>query len=66
MESKKLSFALEGDLIAWTSYAASLDDSSVTAYINAAIRKDMEGADETVKAGFLAYQKAREAKEAGR
>ena len=66
---KRMNFALKAEYVAWASYAAGLNDASVTEYINDAIRRDMEGeqgigADKAVKDGYAAFLKARPIKPA--
>lgn len=57
---KKMNLSLDADLVPWVSFAAGLKDTSATAYINEAIRRDMEDASETTAAAFQAFLKARE------
>ena len=62
---KKMNVAIDADLLAWVSYAASVRNKSVTGYINDAIRRDMDGGDPlgtdaTVKEGFDVFMRARD------
>lgn len=59
--AKKMSFALDDDLVAWVGFARSLEDTSANAYINNAIRRDMEAADAKTMAAYKATLEAREA-----
>lgn len=63
--SKKFNVAINEDLIPWLNYAAGVRDTSVTGYINDAIRRDMEGAaplgaDEAVLDGYSAFTQMRD------
>lgn len=58
--AKKITMNLDADLVAWVSFAAGLKDMSQTAYINDAIRRDMEGADKAKAEAYKAFLKARE------
>lgn len=58
-ENKKMNIAIRGDLLPWVEYAAALNSTSVTAYINDAIERDMEGAEEAVKENYRGFLKAR-------
>ena len=60
MAAKKITLNLDADLVAWVSFAAGLKDMSQTAYINDAIRRDMENADADKAAAYQAFLKARE------
>ena len=57
---KKINLSLDGDLVAWVSFAAARRDTSVTAYINDAIRRDRDGSSEKVKKAFEVFVDARE------
>lgn len=57
---KKINLNLDADLIAWVSFAAGLKDLSQTAYINDAIRRDRDNANEPTQAAFKAFLAARE------
>ena len=59
--AKKMSFALDDDLVAWVGFARNLEDTSANAYINNAIRRDMEAADDKTMAAYKATLEAREA-----
>ena len=59
--AKKMSFALDDDLVAWVGFARNLEDTSANAYINNAIRRDMEAADAKTMAAYKATLEAREA-----
>lgn len=64
-DTKKMNVAVETDLMPWMSYAAGVIGTSVTGYINDAIRRDMEGADplgtdKTVTDGYGAFMAARD------
>jgi hypothetical protein len=58
-ETRKMNIAIDGDLVAWVSYAAGLDDTSMTAYINKAIRRDRDTATGDIADGYQAFLKAR-------
>lgn len=58
-DKKRMSMSLDADLDAWCDYAAGLAGQSVTAYINAAIRRDKEAASAAVLEGFKAFETAR-------
>ena len=57
---KKINLSLDADPVAWVSFAAGLRDTSQTAYINDAIRRDRDGANEDTAKAFQAFLKARE------
>lgn len=57
---KKLNLALDADLVAWVSFAAGLKDQSQTAYINDAIRRDRDSANDQVAKAYQAFLEARE------
>ncbi len=57
---KKLNLNLDGDLVAWCSYVAGLRDTSVTAYINDAVRRDRDAARGAVRDGYEKFLAARE------
>lgn len=57
---KKINLNLDADLVAWVSFAAGLRDTSQTAYINDAIRRDRDNANEDTAKAFQAFLKARE------
>ncbi len=57
---KKINLNLDADLIAWVSFAAGLKDLSQTAYINDAIRRDRDNANEATAKAFQAFLEARE------
>ena len=59
--AKKMSFALDDDLVTWVGFARNLEDTSANAYINNAIRRDMEAADAKTMAAYKATLEAREA-----
>lgn len=56
---KKLNLTIRGDLIPWISYAAGLRDTSMTQYINDAVERDRDGADEATAEGYRAFMRAR-------
>lgn len=57
---KKINLNLDADLVAWVSFAAGLKDMSQTGYINDAIRRDMDNANEATAKAFQAFLEARE------
>lgn len=57
---KKLNLNLDADLVAWCSYVAGLRDTSVTAYINDAVRRDRDAATGAVAEGYGKFLEARE------
>lgn len=57
----RITLSIDEDLRAWIPWAASLEGETATAYINAAVRKDMDGAPDEVKAAFAAFLDARKA-----
>lgn len=57
---KKINLNLDADLIAWVSFAAGLKDLSQTAYINDAVRRDRDNANEATAKAFQAFLEARE------
>lgn len=57
---KKINLNLDADLIAWVSFAAGLKDLSQTGYINDAIRRDRDNANESTAKAFQAFLEARE------
>jgi hypothetical protein len=59
-KTKKVTFALDGELVPWISYAGGLKDMTLTAYINDALRRDRDNASENVRDGYAAFLKARE------
>lgn len=56
---KKINLNLDTDLIAWVSFAAGLRDLSQTAYINEAVRRDRDNANEATAKAFQAFLDAR-------
>lgn len=56
---KKINLSLDGDLVAWVSFASGLRDKSVTAYINEAIRRDRDNASNATADGYRAFLEAR-------
>ena len=56
---KKMNLNLDADLVAWVSFAAGLRDTSATAYINDAIRRDRDNAAEATKTAYSAFLAAR-------
>lgn len=58
-ETKKMTLAIKPDLVPWISYAAGLKDMTVTAYINDALARDRDGANQDVREGYEAFLKAR-------
>lgn len=59
-KAKKINLNLDADLVAWVSFASGLRDTSQTAYINDAIRRDRDNANEDTAKAFQAFLKARE------
>lgn len=57
---KKINLNLDADLIAWVSFAAGLKDLSQTAYINDAIRRDRDNANEATAKAYRAFLAARD------
>lgn len=57
---KKINLSLDADLIAWVSFAAGLRDTSQTAYINDAVRRDRDNASEKTAAAYKQFLEARE------
>lgn len=57
---KKINLNLDADLIAWVSFAAGLKDLSQTAYINDAIRRDRDNANEQTAKAYQAFLEARD------
>ena len=57
---KKINLNLDADLIAWVSFAAGLKDLSQTGYINDAIRRDRDNANEATTQAYKAFLAARE------
>ncbi len=58
--TKKITFALDAELVPWISYAGGLRDMTLTAYINDALERDRDNASQNVKDGYAAFLKARE------
>ena len=58
-QGKKINLSVDADLVPWLSFAASLSDTSVTAYINEATRRDRDGADQATAEAYSSYLKAR-------
>ena len=56
---KKMNLNLDADLVAWVSFAAGLGDTSATAYINDAIRRDRDSAQAKTAAAYQAFLEAR-------
>ena len=56
---KKLNLSLDADIVAWVSFAAGLRDMSQTAYINDAIRRDRDSANDATRRAFEAFLEAR-------
>jgi hypothetical protein len=56
---KKLNLSLDADIVAWVSFAAGLRDMSQTAYINDAIRRDRDNANDATQRAFEAFLEAR-------
>ena len=59
-KKKIINVALDADLVPWVSYASGLKDTSATAYINDAIRRDRDSASDAMAEGYKAFIKARE------
>ena len=57
---KKINLSLDADLVAWVSFAAARKDTSITAYINDAIRSDRDRANEKTAAAYQAFLESRE------
>lgn len=57
----RMTLALRDELKRWVDFSAGLNGGSATAYINAAIERDMEAAAPEVKEAYEAFQKALEA-----
>lgn len=60
----KISLALEDELRPWVDFAAGLEGTSVTAYINGAVRRDMNEAPQEVAEAYEAFKKARTLRDA--
>ena len=60
-KGKRITFALDADLVDWVSFAAGLCDTSHVGYINDAVRRDMEAATPEAAEAFGAFVKARQA-----
>ena len=56
---KRMSLAIDADLVAWTDYAASVEGASTTGYVNRLIRQDMEAAGGALLEGYNAFMAAR-------
>ncbi len=59
---KRMSLAIDADLVAWTDYAASVEGASTTGYVNRLIRQDMEAATAPMVDGYSAFMAARAAR----
>ena len=58
-QPKRLTLALQADLVPWASYAAGLHDESVTAYINRVIAEARDNASDEVAEGYQSFLRAR-------
>ena len=56
---KRLSLAIDADLVAWTDYAASVEGTSTTGYLNRLVRQDMAAASGRMLEGYHAFMAAR-------
>lgn len=56
---KRMSLAIDVDLIAWTDYAASVEGTTTTGYVNRLLRQDMEAASGKMLEGYRAFVAAR-------
>lgn len=56
---KRMSLAIDVDLIAWTDYAASVEGTTTTGYVNRLLRQDMEAASGKMLEGYHAFVAAR-------
>lgn len=56
---KRMSLAIDADLVAWTDYAASVEGASTTGYVNRLIRRDMEAAEGALLEGYRGFLAAR-------
>lgn len=56
---KRMSLAIDADLVAWCDYAAGIESTNLTGYINNTIRRDKEAASAAVLEGFKAFETAR-------
>lgn len=59
-ETKKYTLGIRLGLVPWIQFAAGLHGCSQTEYINVAIERDLESADEDTKAAYAAFLKARQ------
>ncbi len=59
MQEKRLNLAIDADLVAWVEFMAALSGTSMNAYINEAVRHDLEGAPQGTKEAYEAFIKAR-------
>lgn len=56
---KRMSLAIDADLVAWCDYAAGIGSTNITGYINNTIRRDKDGADGALLEGYRAFMAAR-------
>lgn len=59
-ESKKVTLNVWLQLVPWIQFAAGLHGCSQTEYINRAIERDMDSADEATREAYAAFLKARQ------
>lgn len=59
MNEKKLNLTIEAENVAWVEFMAALSGTSMNAYINEAIRHDLEGAPQGTKEAYEAFIAAR-------
>lgn len=57
--AKRVTMNLDTDLMPWIDYAAGVAGQSMTEYINAAVRRERDGATGAMAAGFEAFERAR-------
>ena len=60
MAGKVFTLRMEGDLVDWTSFAASLEGGTMTSYINGLIRQAKEAAKPSVRQTYESWKSERE------
>lgn len=56
-DSRKVLVSLDADLVPWVEFSKTLHRSGITGYVNAAIRRDMEAADEDRRTAYALHLK---------
>lgn len=56
---KRMSLAIEPDLVPWLDYMAGLESTNTTGHINRIIRREMEAAGGALLEGYNAFMAAR-------